>query len=222
MIIFLQPGAPTCIYALNVHKVTGYLLLFSFARCVRVRQKLVPRNLSATHNLAPDVPLRSIRATQGRRSSFSTRDNRGVSKTRNSFSLMKEHTLKKGRPEKTKGKRIRKIDTRFTEEEFKAVLGLEKTLGVRRTDLVRTRLLQNAQLTIINAKELIGLLDEIGTELGRCGNNINQLAKYANILNKYGRLSPVVVERFNLLFEVYIGNQKALEAALRKIIRALG
>jgi len=197
-------------------------LVFSLARCVRVRQKLVPRNLSATHNLAPDVPLRSIGATQGRRSSFSTRDNRGVSKTRNSFSLMKEHTLKKGRPEKTEGKRTRKIDTRFTEEEFKAVLELEKTLGVRRTDLVRTRLLQDARLTIINAKELIGLLDGIGTELGRCGNNINQLAKYANILNKYGRLSPVVVERFNLLFEVYIENQKALEAALRNIIRALG
>ncbi len=197
-------------------------MVFSLARCVRVRQKLVPRNLSATHNLAPDVPLRSIGATQGRRSSFSTRDNRGVSKTRNSFSLMKEHTLKKGRPEKTEGKRTRKIDTRFTEEEFKAVLELEKTLGVRRTDLVRTRLLQDARLTIINAKELIGLLDGIGTELGRCGNNINQLAKYANILNKYGRLSPVVVERFNLLFEVYIENQKALEAALRNIIRALG
>ena len=116
-------------------------------------------------------------------------------------------------------KRVKKIDVRFTEEEFKVVLELEKTLGVRRTDLVRTRLLQDARLTIINAKELIAALDRVGTELGRCGNNINQLAKYANILNKYGRLSPVVIERFNVLFENYIENQKNLEAALRKIIR---
>lgn len=38
----------------------GSLLVFIRARCVRVRQKLVPRNLSATHNLARDVPLLSI------------------------------------------------------------------------------------------------------------------------------------------------------------------
>jgi len=127
-----------------------------------------------------------------------------------------------GRPLKTEGKRTKKIDARFTEDEFKVVLELEKTLGISRTDLVRTRLLQNAPLTVINAKELIALLDSIGTELGHCGNNINQLAKYANVLNKYGRLSPVVMERFNLLFEDYTENQKKLEISLRKIIRALG
>ena len=127
----------------------------------------------------------------------------------------------KGRPAKTEGKRTKKIDTRFTEDEFKIILELEKTLGINRTDLVRTRLLQDARLTVINAKELIASLDSIGTELGRCGNNINQLAKYANVLNKYGRLSPVVMERFNLLFETYTENQKKLEISLRKIIRTL-
>jgi len=127
-----------------------------------------------------------------------------------------------GRPKKTEDKRIKKIDTRFTEDEFAIVLSLEKTLGVRRTDLVRSRLLQDAQLTIINAKELIGLLEEIGAEMGRSGNNINQLAKYANILNKHGRLSPVVIERFNVLYGQYIAQQKMLETALRKIIRRIG
>jgi len=126
-----------------------------------------------------------------------------------------------GRPLKTEGKRTKKIDARFTEDEFKVVLELEKTLGISKTDLVRTRLLQDARLTVINAKELIALLDSIGTELGRCGNNINQLAKYANVLNKYGKLSPVVMERFNLLFEDYTENQKKLEISLRKIIRTL-
>jgi hypothetical protein len=87
---------------------------------------------------------------------------------------------------------------------------------------VRSRLLQDAQLTIINAKELIGLLENIGAEMGRCGNNINQLAKYANILNKHGRLSPVVIERFNLLFEQYVYEQRLLETALRKIIKRMG
>jgi hypothetical protein len=125
----------------------------------------------------------------------------------------------KGRPVKEQGRRIRKIDARFTQEEYDTILELEKTLGVRKTDLVRNRLLQDARLSIINAKELIGFLDSIGTEMGRCGNNINQLAKYANILRKKGVLSPMVSERFNILFEQYIENQKKLEISLRRIIR---
>jgi hypothetical protein len=126
-----------------------------------------------------------------------------------------------GRPLKTEGKRVKKIDARFTEDEYKLIEKLEEALGIRKTDLVRNRLLKDAQLTIINAKELIGVLDEIGAELGRSGNNINQLARYANVLNKKGAVSPVVLERFNLLFEQYIGNQKTLDTTLRIIIRQL-
>lgn len=128
----------------------------------------------------------------------------------------------KGRPLKETGKRIKKIDARFTQDEYDTILELEKTLGVRKTDLVRTRLLQDARLTIVNAKELIGFLDKVGAEMGRCGNNINQLARYANILKKKGVLSPIVSERFNILFEQYIQYQKQLEISLRKIIRMGG
>jgi hypothetical protein len=129
---------------------------------------------------------------------------------------------KSGRPLLTAGKRTKKIDARFTEDEYKTVLALEKSLGVRKTDLVRTRLLQEAPAILINAKEVIAQLDAIGTELGRSGNNINQLAKYANILQNKGALSPVVTERFNLLFEKYVENQKSLETALRKVIGLMG
>jgi len=121
-----------------------------------------------------------------------------------------------------KENRTKKIDARFTETEYTIILALEKELGVRKTDLVRSRLLANAPAVVINAKELIQSLDSIGAELGRSGNNINQLARYANILNNKKVLSPVVMERFNTLFEQYIANQKILETALRKVIRSMG
>jgi hypothetical protein len=127
----------------------------------------------------------------------------------------------KGRPLLKEGKRTKKIDARFTEQEYKEILELEMTLGIRKTDLVRAGLLKNSQPTIINAKELIAQLDQAGAELGRSGNNINQLAHYANILVKKSVLSPVVVERFNILLEQYLTNQKDLETALRKIIRMM-
>jgi hypothetical protein len=120
-----------------------------------------------------------------------------------------------------KDNRTKKIDARFTEAEYQLVLALEKELGVRKTDLVRMRLLSDAPAVVLNAKELIRSLDSIGAELGHSGNNINQLARYANILKKKRMLSPVVMERFNILFEQYIGHQKNLEAALRSIVRAM-
>lgn len=117
------------------------------------------------------------------------------------------------------GKRSKKIDARFTEDEYVIICELEKTLGLTKTELVRQRLLSNVGLLVVNAKELMVLLDQVGAEMGRCGNNINQLAKYANILKKRGMLSPVVTERFNVLFEQYLKNQQALDASLRKVFR---
>jgi len=125
------------------------------------------------------------------------------------------------RPKKTEGKRVKKIDVRFTAEEYALVEKLEAALGLSKTDLVRNRLLRDAGHTIINAKEMIKALDGIGAELGRAGNNINQLARYANVLNKKGLLSPVIFDRFNLLFEQYIANQKTLDTTLRTAIRLL-
>jgi Bacterial mobilisation protein (MobC) len=127
-----------------------------------------------------------------------------------------------GRPRLKSGKRIKKIDTRFTEDEYKLVEDLEKALGVSKTELVRMRLLNNADQVVINAKSLINALDAIGAEMGRIGNNINQLAKHANILKLQGELSPITVTKFNTLLESYIGVQQALETALRKVIRATG
>ncbi len=121
-----------------------------------------------------------------------------------------------------KENRTKKIDARFTEAEYKTIQALEKELGVRKTDLVRSRLLENAPAMVLNAKELIRSLDSISAEIGRSGNNINQLARYANILNNKKVLSPMVAERFNMLFEQYLLNQKMLEASLRKVVRAMG
>jgi uncharacterized coiled-coil DUF342 family protein len=88
--------------------------------------------------------------------------------------------------------------------------------------LIRMRILTDAKKTVINSKELLKKLDWVGAELGRIGNNINQLAKHANTLKLQGQLSPLVIKKFNELFEEYILVQQSLEAALRSIIRAMG
>lgn len=142
--------------------------------------------------------------------------------------LFMEHKEKKpdgrklaGRPVLESGKRIRKIDARFTEEEYQLIRDMEKTLGLKKTDIVRMRVLGSASSQLLNAKDLIAALDGVGAELGKSGSNINQLARYANILQKRGMLSVQVLDHFNLLFEKYLSNQQMLELTLRKIMRAM-
>ncbi|BAU51947.1 plasmid mobilization protein [Mucilaginibacter gotjawali] len=127
-----------------------------------------------------------------------------------------------GRPKLKEGKRTKFINVRFTEDEYKDVAELEKQLGITKTDLIRMRILSDAKKTVINSKELIHHLDKVGAELGRIGNNINQLAKHANILKLQGRLNPGIISKFNELFGDYIKVQQLLEISLRKIIRAMG
>jgi len=128
----------------------------------------------------------------------------------------------KGRPQLENGKRSKKIDARFTEEEYKIILSLEKTLGISKTEVLRRRVLNNAETTVINAKELITSLDNIFADMGRVGNNINQLAKHANTLKLQGALSPFVVDSFVIHFQKYLQLQQQLEISLRKIIRLVG
>ena len=127
-----------------------------------------------------------------------------------------------GRPKLAEGRRTKFINVRFTEEEYKEVAELEKELGITKTDLIRMRILSDAKKTVINSRELIRHLDKVGADLGRIGNNINQLAKHANVLRLKGGLNPGIISKYNELFEDYIQVQQLLEISLRKIIRAMG
>ncbi len=146
---------------------------------------------------------------------------RGLSKIRNSFFLMDNLKNKGGRPRLTAGKRSVKIVSRFTDEEYKQILALEQELGINRSQIIRTRVLHNAEMIVVNSKELIGHLDSIGAEMGRAGNNINQLARHANVIKLKGDLPPAIAEKFNSLLESYVGMQGVLEMSLRKIIRMM-
>ncbi|SDL86866.1 hypothetical protein SAMN05421813_10369 [Daejeonella rubra] len=134
---------------------------------------------------------------------------------------MKKAIKKVGRPEMTSGKRTKIIKARLTEDEFNQILIIEKSLGITRMELIRTRVLYNSSKVLVNAGGLLKQLDAIGAEMGRGGNNINQLARHANILKNDGLLTESVVREFNELFGSYITIQQELEKAIRHIIRLM-
>lgn len=119
------------------------------------------------------------------------------------------------------GKRDRLIKAKLTDEEFSELLRIQKASGLNRMELIRKRVLGSGTAVTINTKELLVQLDGIGAELGRSGNNINQLARHANILNRQQRLDPAIVSEFNALFTDYIRIQRELEKALRQLLRTM-
>ena len=204
---------------------TSSLFPFANASCVRVRQNSVALHFVSRSQTCPGRSPPFNRPAPGSPASGLNHSGEQPGSIENSqlvFSGMPNTGKKAGRPLKSSAHRTKKITARFTEDEYKIIRELEETLGISKTDLVRERLLHGARLTIINAKELVAGLNGIGTELGRSGNNINQLAKYANTLNKQGILSPVVMEYFNQLFASHLENRKQLETVLRRIILSLG
>lgn len=107
---------------------------------------------------------------------------------------------------------------RFTEQENAELLDMVEKLGTTVSDFLRSRGL-GTKSQIINGVNLIASLDKIGTELGRSGNNINQLAKQANSLNKVGKMEESIINRFNFLFSNHITTQQEVQTAFRALIR---
>lgn len=128
---------------------------------------------------------------------------------------------KGGRPPAGDEKRSFKIDVRFTEAEYRQVERLEKELGLKKTELVRRKLLYEGKQLAVNAAELLKRLDAVSLELSRSGNNINQLARYANRLQKRGLLSAAVVDEYLLLLRRHQNEQTQLSMLFRKLIRSL-
>lgn len=127
-----------------------------------------------------------------------------------------------GRPKLENGKRVRKLDIRFTEEEYERIIAMEEEFGISKTELLRMRVLNDADKIIVNGAELLKALDAIGAELARSGNNINQLARHANSERLAGRSVPGLTSIFNRLMEDHVSGQQALESVLRQIIRLMG
>lgn len=117
--------------------------------------------------------------------------------------------------------RTRRFELRLSEAERAQFLELEKALGLSRADIVRIRVLQHSKRMLVNTTEIMKLLDSIGAEIGRSGNNINQLAKHANTLQQQGMLHAVLISDLIPLLTEYVRLQRELEQSIRQLIRLI-
>lgn len=116
--------------------------------------------------------------------------------------------------------RTRRFGMRLTEAEHEALLGMERSLGMNRAEIVRHRVFgRTTQVT--DARQLMQQLDALGAELGRSGNNVNQLARHANTLNRQGTLGPAALAGIDGALGDYTEIQRRIERQLRRLIRMM-
>lgn len=121
----------------------------------------------------------------------------------------------------TKNNRVCRFELRLTENEKAQFLALEKSLGINRSEIVRNRVLNHSSRILVDSKTILEMLDKLGSELGRSGNNINQLARHINTLKLQGRLEPGELSRFPSLIADYIKYQRQIEQEFRNLMRLI-
>ncbi|WP_286897406.1 MULTISPECIES: plasmid mobilization protein [Sphingobacterium] len=128
---------------------------------------------------------------------------------------------KASRAESTKDNRIYRFELRLTKAEKAQFLSLEKSTGLNRSEIVRNKVLSHSSKILVDSKTILQMLDTLGSELGRSGNNINQLARHINTLKLQGRLEPGELSRFPSLIADYIKYQRQIEQEFRNLMRLI-
>ncbi|WP_286801712.1 MULTISPECIES: plasmid mobilization protein [Sphingobacterium] len=123
--------------------------------------------------------------------------------------------------ETQKNNRVFRFELRLTENEKAQFLALEKSLGINRSEIVRNRVLNRSSRILVDSKTILQMLDTLGSELGRSGNNINQLARHINTLKLHGKLEPGELSRFPSLIADYIKYQRQIEQEFRNLMRLI-
>ena len=121
-------------------------------------------------------------------------------------------------------RRTIKLQVHVTNQEFDQIESRFHVSGERYlSDYLRILILdERKSVSIINKKDLIKQLDRIGVQIHRIGNNINQIAKYANIQLKSGKIDQRTLDNFNFQMEQYLKEKQNLVKAYRALTRNKG
>jgi len=74
-------------------------------------------------------------------------------------------------------------------------------------------------IIIPQPKALLHMLDKLGLEQSRIGNNINQIAKKVHAYDKEGHFSSDTLDQFNRTMHSYLKALNELSMAYRRLIR---
>ena len=106
-------------------------------------------------------------------------------------------------------------------KESKILLEQQNVLGHKNlSQYLRYKLLKDKKRMIyVNPVELIKQMDLYGIEMGRIGNNINQMSRHANQLSKEDKLDANVIDGFIKVIEEYNDLRSKILNCFNKILQ---
>jgi len=123
-------------------------------------------------------------------------------------------TKKKEKPASTRSEVVK---IRLTQTEKDKLVELSKELNMDLSQCVRSKVFKDSDTLMISSRDFRLATDNIGSQLGKIGSNINQFARYANSLYNSGQVDPLVLNQFREALLVY----KAENAKLISVYTAL-
>lgn len=108
----------------------------------------------------------------------------------------------------------------INDEEYRHLMNAFSSSGVKKmSEYLRNRLIETKGLYLHDPKAILKTLDDLGESVGRIGNNINQLAKYANVLTLKEKEDFEVIAEMNTLLKQYSLERKEMTLAIRALLR---
>ena len=117
-------------------------------------------------------------------------------------------------------KREKRLWLRLTHVEHETIKQSAKQMGVSVSKYIRTRIFRDNEASVINAIEYLGAYKEGVKELKKIGNNINQLARYANYIQNSGQIQPGVIDELNKLLRDFVNCQRETADLDRKVLKS--
>lgn len=88
------------------------------------------------------------------------------------------------------------------------------------SEYIRSELFRyNQTAKHINPVAFLNEVSSLAFQVGKIGNNINQLAKYSNQLSKTGMIQPELFSALNEQLQVYIELQKQIQHQMKGVIK---
>lgn len=115
--------------------------------------------------------------------------------------------------------KVKRKEIRLTQKEYDKLLQMAAASGKSVSEYIRAKLFGGEKATI-NAVEFLKVYKTQIYEMQKIGNNINQLAHYANVCIKSGMLSEAVVQEMDQRLGELTRIEMKLEDAMHKILRA--
>jgi len=131
---------------------------------------------------------------------------------------------KGGRPKKVaKELKNKRVNLCFTEDEFKNLQDEAIKAGYKSEQVAiyaKTKLLPKEGAILYNPKALFTSLNKLGPELKKVGNNINQIARYVNYLDKNNMIDANFIAEYNQYFKKMAEVEHEYSVAIKAYLRS--